>query len=568
MSSARSRKSVDPLAAFLIILGYAGLGWAWWDAAERAGQVPGPSHVQVTASDTLAVRVGERIEEMDADGDHLRTLELDRLGFAGNIGDFVMPEADVLIAWADAGEPVADEGAGLYQCTLPEGPCARFAPELDRGHGVFRMHWSKEMGLAVVTLASNELWLLDRDGEVRARSDAVLNNANGVHGDAGRIWVADADHNRFVSFRVSGNRLEPADELGGALRPWQRWPSGILPAGEGYWAMAAGPLMRLPGLALLDEHGQVRHQVSVPWGVEPQVMVLLDEALLVGDMNGRALYRVSPEGEWLGQAELGINPILDEYRQRYDSAAWQRNLFQWLFIGSAVLILLVLWWQDRQKRREAYGSPLATAAATTGAFDADHATVEAALEQQEEYWLEPPRMLKLYRWMAHGGVVMLFAFLLHLVFQGEADPGSLLLWGTVGLIMISVSLWMEQLSRIRIGVSGRDILVRDWKGRVHRAGGDELALQTKGQYLRVGEVLVPFMDVPDARGNQLKALVPYEPEDRKHYLEPRLEQTGTMTTGETLGLLWRQWRSLCIAGIMIVVLVALSLVDEYGPGIF
>ena len=563
MSSSRSRKSVDPLAAFLIILGYAGLGWAWWDAAERAGQVPAPSHVQVTASDTLAVRVGERIEEMDADGGHLRTLELDQLGFAGSFGDFVMPEPDVLVAWADAGAPVASEGAGLYQCTLPGGPCERFAPELNHDHGVFRMHWSEEQGLAVVTLVSNELWLLDREGEVAARSAAVLDNANGVHGDGEHLWVADADHHRFVAFTRNGGRLEPTTELSGTLALWRRWPSGIVPAGDGYWALVAGPLMRFPGLALLDEHGGVRHQVPVPWGAEPAVMVPFGGGLLLGDMNGRGLYRVSEEGHWLGHAELAITPMLQEYRQRYDSAAWQRTLFQWLFIGSALIILLVLWWQERQQRRETYGSPLAAAAATTGAVDADRATVEPALDQQEEYWLEPPATLKRYRWIAHGSMLSVSAALVVLGFQ-EEGPGFLMLALAMILIMLSASLWVEQISRLRFGVSGRAILVRDWKGRIHRAADDEIAMTDSREYLRVGEVLVPLFNASGARA---QIPTPVIREDREAWLEPRLEKATKLGVREAFALMWHQWPGVRSGAAGFGLLLAVFFLDEFGSGL-
>ena len=499
----------------LITLGFLILLSLWLSLFNMAHNVAAPTYLHATAENTVIVRVGDRVIELDSRRGPVNAIDLAELGIDGGFSDVVMPARDRLLLWVNAREASWAERDGLYQCQPGAGRCSLFSDAVSPDQGVFRLHWQPDVGLLVVTRFSDELLLLDDDGELLAGSAATLREANSVYWHQDRAWVADANNHRISVFRLDRDRLVEEAPISMARDDGRRWPTTVLPVQGAWWVLIADGAMSSAALATWRSDWQPRWDVPLPANVDITAMVPFGEHIMLADMSARRLYQVSVGGEWLGEVDAGwLSQDLEDLQYEhllYRLLSW---LVGGLFILIPLLVVVVVLWRQR------HAEPQPAVADTEYLGDAPERWLASTREVQQ--------MLRLMPWLAGGLLIATLYFAVD--WQEPALP--LMMFAMIGLLGVG-SFYMRDLAACAVGIRGEQVLLRDQHGKVVAGQGDEIA--SNGNVILIGERMMIL-------GNHQMRFV--DSDQVKQLLEPRLRRARKPGQGELLRVAWRQFPSM------------------------
>jgi sugar lactone lactonase YvrE len=166
----------------------------------------------------------------------------------------------------------------------------------------------------------------------------------------GELTVADTNHNRIVTFDVSGDRVgkvlrEFPVAPSAVGRPGRVWPFGMVRLPDGsFWVMAARNGMKDADITLFDVSGKPLRRMDLGPDSDPFAIALWKDAVVVGDARNYRLHAFQADGTNLRAVR---DPAFEaELRQVHAKAdAWRGYRFQATIamIAFPIVGVFVLW---------------------------------------------------------------------------------------------------------------------------------------------------------------------------------------------------------------------------------
>lgn len=493
---AASKTLRNGVAAIIVALAGAALALMWW-TGQRAMALQVPITLSLAVDDTVWVSSHGALHELDAEGQRLNRLPMESLGLPRPLLHLHAVRRDDLLV--SAGEPVR-----VYRCA----PSQRACRLIDRGYierfGKFK----------------NAVWLgANADGSRVVASDNAAHRVAVFDGDSGAllaaagggigrfhypgqpvwvgeksIWLAGADHRRIERFEYDGNAIgEPVQTIGltkgDVAIDGRTWPMALAPLGEGqWWALVKVHDLRAGGLVRWNEQGRFTASARLPEGADPTAVTRLGGQLVVADLEGPALHRLTlagtdarPFGSDEFQAELQAHG--GEVAQWYRWQEWA----QWALIGAPILgvILLLLLGERVELTLTAPHLRPQHAAPTWHVGSTAAGPVDIGLSDDTQ---------RLQRRMAWVQLLTLPALvvLIYFIFAPALEPGQIAILALAGTMAAVAAVWqLRQGDRRRLRVHGESVSLMVGERVVVRANLADC--RTDGRTLLIGQRRVLLM---------------------------------------------------------------------------
>lgn len=273
----------------------------------------------------------------------------------------------------NAGKP-----SRLYRCDLERNACSLADSGYVEKFGAFyQSAWiaadAEGRRVAVVDNAAHRVAVLDESGQLLAADGGSIGRFHypgqvvwaGTH----YLWLAAGDRFRIERIAFDGVTIgTPSQEFllprDDSVVAGRHWPMALAPLPDGrWWVVVKRHFTKAGGLVLVDPaQGRVLASAALPEGADIAAVANAGQSLLLADLHGPALWRMSGDGKQI--SSFGDAAFTQELQDRETQRARAQRLVHWsqgLAIGLPLVgILLLLALGERQpmgsKKLQATGS--------------------------------------------------------------------------------------------------------------------------------------------------------------------------------------------------------------------
>lgn len=499
-----SKTARNGVAAVIIALACVALALMWW-TGQRAIALQIPITLALAVDDTVWVHSHRVLHELDADGHRVNRVPTENLGLPQPVLHLHAVRRDDLLV--SAGEPMR-----VYRCAPSQRACRLAdAGYIERfgefKHAVWLGANADGSRIVVSDNAAHRVAVLDGDGALLAAAGGSIGRfhypGQPVWVGEKTIWLASGDQRRIERFEFDGSAIgEPVQmialEKSDLSLAGRTWPMALAPLGDGHWwAVVKVHDLSDGGLARFSEQGRFGASARLPEGADVTAVTRLGDRLIVADLEGPALHRLTLAGT--EAAPFGGDEFQAELRAHgSEIAQWYRwqEWAKWALIGSPILgIGLLLLLGEHVSQAPAH----VRAAALLDMSSAGVSAGEVVIGVSERYrkmtrlmlWIVLPQLLV----MPLVFFVLVPVDLTQAVWQGVMALLLALTWG-MGWVIFWVATWVLSL---RLCVA-RGVLRYERNGRA--VTSVRLAdCYTDGRWLLLGarllEVRRPFFPLLD-----------------------------------------------------------------------
>jgi hypothetical protein len=311
------------------------------------------SPITLSASaDALWVSQASVLHRLDAQGTRLDRVALAEMGVPEPLSHLHAVAADDLLL--STGEPTR-----LFRCT----PSQRRCRQADAGYierfGRFNLAvWigANADGSRVVVSdnGAHRVAVLDAQGALLAHEGGQIGRfyfpAQPVWVGESDIWIAGADARRIERLEWHGSTLAfsgpvVATPAGDPVLAGRTWSLALAPLGGGlWWAVIQRDMLRPGGLFRFSETQGFDREAALPPGSDLTAVARLSDGLLVADLHGSVLWRLTLDGREarpFGDTVVAAD-LRETGREVERLASWQRVL-TWALVGGPLLGIVLLW---------------------------------------------------------------------------------------------------------------------------------------------------------------------------------------------------------------------------------
>ena len=352
---------VHPVVAGLVLLAtvVAIALWAW--ASGVAASLGGPAGLQSSPAGHHYIEIQNYLVEHDADGNYLRTHDLDKIDVDVILGGYAFfANGDILLRRGpdprsffdnirayqrktNRNSIVPDEsGSGLFRCNLKTSECSRFGAEGIDFKGAFGVFVDWETDEVYVSDTTRHLLRkYSSEGKELAAPVGGFKFPNQLMLNDGQLLVADTNNHviRILEPQSSGfadikdsKSVIPA----AASAARQRWPSHFARIGDEWWVNNMRTGMNEGGIYVFDDEWQFLRRVELPANADPISLLAVGDGVWVSDWNNDVIRRFSTDGKPLSDLEsAGLEQILTRARM-------ERRSYTMISYGGFVLVVVLL----------------------------------------------------------------------------------------------------------------------------------------------------------------------------------------------------------------------------------
>ncbi len=357
----RSSAAVAAIRALLALPFLVAVGGLVYFSSQRADS--GAYAVAAAANGEIALASEQRLYVVGPEGE-LRQFGLRDFGIRGPVTH---------MAYSAQGElHLADSASGsIFSCTYGVGVCMPL-PEHDAVDGpfgeAFRFTFTPDGRFIVVTdTYTHALVVVDRDGDILAEyevDETGLCLPNGIaYGRDGRLYVADSNHLRIVSFDLGANGLRErgshatASQAAGecishtdklsdvmervsslpGMRDDRARPVALAQDGGGHWWVTLSNVRSEPAdVAMFSEDWKRVQRVAGPEDLDSFALAAFNGGVLVADAGRHGLLRAGADTL---EARSYDNAAFAEAMAQVASAGTRTQLLRLAMVGVMALVL-------------------------------------------------------------------------------------------------------------------------------------------------------------------------------------------------------------------------------------
>jgi hypothetical protein len=346
------------VAIVLLLTGVAVGVWMWGTGV--AASFGGPAALAIAPDGHRFVQIQNYLVEHDAEGEYLRTHDLEELDVEQFLGGFAFfSNGDVLLrrgpdprstfdnlrAFGRAtnrNSTVPDEPqSGLFRCELETSYCERFGENGVDFKAAYSVYIDRETDEVYISDTTRHLLRkYSSKGVELAPPVAGFKFPNDLMVHDGRLLVADTNHHVIRSVNLDtqtfGESIDRKDVVPRVAKTAsQTWPSRFARVDAHWWVnnMQAG--MDQGGIYVFDTDWQYVRRIELPTDADPISILAAQDMVWVSDWNNDLVRTFSPTGEFLGNLESpGLESILTSSRE-------ERRRYTFLSFGGVALIVLL-----------------------------------------------------------------------------------------------------------------------------------------------------------------------------------------------------------------------------------
>ena len=354
--------SILLMLAFLIFRGW---------ATATSLSFEGPSALRATPYGTLAVVAGERIFEINTEGQLTKQTDLSALGLYGG-GDVVFePDGSFLIAQKQVTQSFSDQllnslfaarkilvsplAGGIYRCNQSD--CSFFADisDLNSFNLSYSLASNPHTGDIYFSSANEHtLVVFDSEGHRKSLADEGYKFPNSLVWQGDSILFPDTNNHEIKRVNVEDGSFGTllSSYLSGDSEAGNSWPYDLEPSEKYCWVTFCNDFMSRGKIARYDQSWSRVGSVALPQDAWPLGMAWFNGVMWISDIDRFALYRVTESGTVLADFQ---NPILQQYfdeaREQQSKYARLADIALWLMIAALIPGFIAAYFYDRAKKR-------------------------------------------------------------------------------------------------------------------------------------------------------------------------------------------------------------------------
>ncbi len=507
---------VHPLVATLVILltGLAIAIWMW--GSGEAASIGGPAELRTNPSGHLYLQMQNQLIEHDANGQHVKTHDLGRLGVDPFLGGYAFfSNGDILLRRGPDSRSFGDNfrafqrktnlqslqpstpDTGLHRCNLDTQTCVLFGEtgiDFKAAHGIF-VDWQTD-DVYISDTTRHLLRKYSADGTALAGPVAGFKFPNQLLMTNSQLAIADTNHHRIqiVDPRTEsfGEEISSRDVVpGAATAARQIWPSHIARVGNEWWINNMRTGMNEGGIYIFGDDWRYLRKASLPADADPISLLAFRGEVLVSDWNNDRVYRLSTAGELLGDFESsGLEQVLADSRvtrRQFDMIAYSGVALFALLLGGLIV--------------RAFATSMSSGAVNNAAESTSMTSAPDA-----PLLLEPdPKVIRKITMGVRLAALMIIAVVVLLGYIIASEENAQIAFRLIlpigALIAIVVLLaWVSRANTgTAISVSGERLTLRDRSGResscpVRDVRYDQMAIATKDMAVFLGQPMAAVYD--------------------------------------------------------------------------
>lgn len=566
--------AVKPLHALLIVLLFGGLVvMASWSSMQ-ATQIGGPTDLRIDSRDRLHVRIHDRVLVYSQSRMLVDEYSLGQFGIGDIWGSYAFfNDHSLLLSPASLqdddtalSKPIAQADLGkLMRCTPATGNCSVLEQFGRRFKQTYRADIDENGDIFLADTGTGEVFWLSGGGEVRAMLAANLDRPNQLRRYADTLAIANTEAEELLLIPLLDGRFAAADQwthlstAGSENRSHKHTrPLDFTRLGTHWWVLAKTADMRSGALYRYTPEGNYLADFELPPGADPFALTVFGGELLVADYALMRVYRYSSDGEYLGDLvsveQTDFVAGLVKRKNNYTVLQYAA----WGVFSLALVVGLIV----------GIARELKKSASSNASEDEDIAprvtTARPHPMDPRIHWLHA-RKAPLRTGMLAFFAMLLMPLVLALDLPGEGGDSAectrltmeIVIWGGCGLlaaITLPLGLHMRNITRTRIGVADEWVLVDHGNGVVRIARDEELLRVNNG--FIIDQTTVPT-------GTPQVSL--YDKAEVEQWLKPRMQRATHLGPLAQTKWQWQHKRSLFIAlAIGIALMVVLLVMVEAG----
>lgn len=353
--------NVNPVVATIVVLLAIAAGGIWMWTGGKAAEIGGPAKMAISPSGHLFIQMQNRLLEHDASGAFIAEHDLAKIDtdvFLGGFdffsdGTMLMRRGPDPRTFGDnlrsfqrrdnlrSLQPVT-QNSGMARCDTTTWQCTTFGPEpIDFGAAISVLIDRSSDTVYISDTTRHLLRKYSATGEPLAPPASGFRFPNSLELVDGQLFLADTNHHVV-------RQVEPGSEEFGqtvashdvipnlAMIAGRRWPSHLTRVGDEWWVNVMKHGMNEGEIYIFDNDWSYLRRVRLPGDADPIAQLAFGNEVLVSDWNNDVVYRVSTEGELLGEfASTGLKALVEE------SAAERKRYRVYGYAGVANILLLI-----------------------------------------------------------------------------------------------------------------------------------------------------------------------------------------------------------------------------------